>query len=127
MRTSFAETLIPRLCEAKIQDPHRSVRQQHDVTGFQIAMNDSSGVCGLQTFSDLSRDLQALIDWQGSVALQTRSKSLPFVQRHRQEEPAPLGRTDFVDDTKIGMIERCGRVSFPLKPRFGGWVEVVMR
>ena len=90
-------------------------------------MHDSSGVCSLQPFSDLSRDLQAFAYWQAGVALQARSKSLPFVQRHRQEKPAPLGRTHFVDGTKIGMIERGGRVSFPLKPRFGGCVEVVVR
>src|SRR5207253_11230175 len=34
-------TLIARLGQSKVEDPHSAVRQQHDVAGLQVAVHDS--------------------------------------------------------------------------------------
>ena len=92
----FAQTLIPRFGQSKVEDPHRAVGQQHDVARLQVAVHDSGGVCGLQPFSDLSRDLQSLAHGNGTVAGQSRSERFArYSAMARKSQPSSLVPTSW--------------------------------
>src|SRR2546423_12268616 len=127
MSAGVAQTLIARFRQTKIENLHRAVRQQHDVARLQIAVNDASSVCCLQTFSRLSRDVQSVANRHAAITTQPCAKSLPLVKRHRQKQPTAVSGRDFVDVAKVWVIERSSRVSFAHKSCLSRVVEVVVR
>jgi hypothetical protein len=92
--------------QPEIDDPHLSVMRQHDVRGFEVAMDDARGVRGGQPGGDLARDARRVVDGERPV-LDALAKRLAVVERHRDEQLAvPLA--DVVHRGDVGVVEGAG-------------------
>lgn len=58
------EALVAGLRETEVENLHRAILQDHYVARFEITMHDARGVCARQSFDDLLRDRQCVVDGQ---------------------------------------------------------------
>ncbi len=55
------------LCESEVENFREAVATEHQVLGFQIAMNDAELVCARETRRDLNRDIERVSQWHTVV------------------------------------------------------------
>ena len=92
---------------------------QHDVAGFQIAVDHASAMRLVQSFADLNAELQHLRQRQRAFA-QAVGKSFAFEKLHDQIVSSIL-MANIVQSADVGMIQRRNRPCLALKalPGFG--------
>src|SRR6185436_17392755 len=62
-------------------------REQHDVRGLEVPVDDAGVVRRLQALADLARDLHRLRRVVGGAGRQSLREAAPAEELHRQEEP----------------------------------------
>ncbi len=98
------------LGEAKVQNFRRAARDQEDVRGLDVAMDDAFGVRGVQAIGDLDGHVKKIGQGQG-LAGDAVFQGLAFEQLHR-DEGAPFKFANVVDGADIGMVQRGSGASF---------------
>ena len=104
----FSESLHTARCQfgkTKVQHLHKTVRTEHDVLGFQIAVNDSGAVGSNQSRCNLNRYVERLTHGKRCTA-QVRTKRFAFDELHRKVLGAGVCLADRVDVADVGMIQR---------------------
>src|SRR5262245_39303198 len=106
------------LRQSEVQHLHFSIRSDLDVRRFQVAVNDRflAVVCGFQSFGNLLRDFERLVDRNWS-ALDAFGKRLSWHQFHHEELP-PAGFFDTMNGCNVGMIQGGQHAGFTLKSRY---------
>src|SRR5262249_19533631 len=91
VRQDFSE-----LRESEVHDLHVAVGAQHDVLGFDVAMNDADCVCTAECRTDLDGDLQRFrkLEWTTRKMI---AKSRTLNVFHRDEVAARVCDSDLVD------------------------------
>ena len=102
------------LRQAKIQQL-RSGGREHDVAGFQVAMDDAPAVRGAQRAGRGNGDLEYLVERQ-RPSLDASGQGLPLKVFHDQ-----VVGTDVVQRANAGMVERGNGVGLRLKPLAEGF------
>ncbi len=99
-----SEVALPReFSETEIEHLNDAVAAQHDVVGFDVAMNDADGVRG----GKCARDLDSDVD---NVGAGERSASDPVAQRFavdelRDDEMLCVDLVDLVDRENVWMVQ----------------------
>src|SRR5262245_38072725 len=79
----------------------------HYVFGFNIAMDDSCLVCGLQRTRDLNRNLQNICILERSIR-KVMTKRMAF-DKFSSDEVRSISFSNFVNGKNVGVIQRrCG-------------------
>jgi len=92
------------LASPKIEQLHRAFRGHHDVGRFQIAVHDALAVCGIESCGDLNRQPNGFLGRMGA----SNGCALDVLQYQ-------VVRTDVVDLTDVGMIQRSDGAGLLLK------------
>ena len=102
------------LGQAEVEDFGVSAVRDKDVSGLNIAMNDSFGVRGIEGVGDLDSQRDQCFQFHGTpggAVLQRRA----FQKLHGNKR-FPILFADVIDSADVGMIQgRCG-LCFSLKP-----------
>jgi hypothetical protein len=96
--------------EAEVHQLHLAFVIEHDVQGFEVAMNDALVVRLLQCLRNAARDEQALVGSKGAACQFVRKGRAAHVF-HRDEELA-LEFTRFIDTADGGVVQS-GRGALP--------------
>ncbi len=91
------------LSQSKVQDLDLSLGSDLDVGGFQVPMDDPLLMGGLDTFGDLTADLQGLFYWQWPFGY-FLSQSFTFHQL-QAEKANTIRFFQFIDSCDVGMIQ----------------------
>ena len=83
---------------------NRACLRQHDVGGFEIAMDDPLAMRLVERVGDLGGDRQRLVERERPV-LEPRGQRLALEMRHDQVVGA-IDAADVVDAADVGMIQR---------------------
>ena len=101
--------------EPKVQYLHRTVAAYLDVRRFEIAMNDSLLVRGLERVGDLFRDRQGFVEWYRALRNALR-EVVAFDQFHH--EGGEVGcLLEAIDGPDVRMVESREHFGFALKAR----------
>ena len=63
------------VCDAKVHHARHADGREHDVPGFEVAMDDPTRVCGRNGMTDVHHDPRCFSRCQGAFAAQSLSKS----------------------------------------------------
>ena len=108
------------LREPEVEDFHLARRRQHQVRGFQIAVDDAGGVRGGERVGYLCDEAGDLGHRQRPAG-EASGERLALVVRHRDERLAVVV-ADFVDRGDVRVIERAGGARLPQQA--GGGVRM---
>ena len=61
---SACRVFVEEFCESEVEHFHLPARRDHNVTGFDVAMNDAARVCGRERFGGLQSDRQRAFEGQ---------------------------------------------------------------
>ena len=92
--------------------------REEDVGRLQIAMNDASGVRGVERVRQRSAVFQKVGNVEGA-AKEALLQRLPFEQLH-DEKPAARIDPDIVHGADVRVIDAGDRSRLPFEPRFRG-------
>jgi hypothetical protein len=106
---------LRKLRQPEIQHLHYAVRANLDVRRFEIAMDDSLLVRGLECFGNLLRDGQRLFERDRSMRDAVRQRG-PLDQFHHQHRQA-VDRFEPVDLRDIRVVQGGEHARFPGKSR----------
>ena len=101
--------------QPEVGDAHPPSSIEHDVGGFQIAMQQSAIMRGGKASADLVRGLQSLVRGQAADAAQQRRKVLAVDVLHGEKVLA-IDLADVVNAANIGMRDLAGVTHFSMKP-----------
>ena len=96
-----------------------------NVSGFYVAVNDTSAVRGLKTLRDFFAEFEELVHWQRPTR-DAVAQRFAFEQFHDDEELAVL-MGNFVDGADVRVIERGGGARLALKSLQSGRVRIKLR
>ena len=97
-------TFRDELCETEVEDLCVPIAIEHEVLGFQIAMNNPEFVCAIETGANLNCDVEDLAQLQ-AVILDLLAQRFAFDVLHRDVRSA-LILTDFVNGEDVWMAQR---------------------
>ncbi|HEU4369019.1 MAG TPA: hypothetical protein VFV05_12430 [Methylomirabilota bacterium] len=111
--TRARETALGRgdLGDAKVEDLHLPVAQQHDVAGLDVTVDDASLVRVVQPVADLHHDGQLVLEGQSFPLGDELPKLVAFQQLHDEEEPS-LVLPHVVDGDDVGVTQPSARLGF---------------
>lgn len=93
--------------EAEVADEDFATTVQHDVVGFEVAMDDTFGVSGGEAGTDFAGDLDGLVGRQATDAAEQGGEVFAVEIFHREEGKA-FGFTDVVDAANVGVGDLAG-------------------
>ena len=93
---------------AKVENLHSTVTEQHDVRWLDVAMHDAVRVREADTARNLQGDRSRILE-RHSPPLQASLQRLAVVEWHRQKQLPVVGLADFEDGADVWMVERCRR------------------
>ncbi len=99
-----------RLGQPEVEDLHRAVERQLDVSWLEVPLHDTVLVGVLEALGDLLRDRDRIVDRDGAVA-ESRGEVLAFDQLEREGDDA-VRLLEAVDGGDPGMVERGEDVRF---------------
>ncbi len=114
---------IAQLGEPKIKDLD-AARRQHDVCGFDVAVNDPCVVSGHEAIGYLDDDRPRLIDRDWTTAYPC-TEGLTGAICHRDKRSPIVALADFVNRTDPRVIEGRRRPRFAVKPLSRLWHRIV--
>ncbi len=91
--------------ETEVDDLHHGVTREHQVRGFDVAMDHAAGVCVCQTIGDGRGDGERFDDRKGAL-LQAVAEGGSIAERHRKKQPPFGGRSHVIEAADVGMFER---------------------
>ena len=95
--------MLGELRQAEVHDFDLALFVQHQIGGFDVAVNDATAVSRLQALGGLSGDVDYLVEFERAIA--------DFVldgaarDEGHSEEGLSLGLVDFIDGANVGMVE----------------------
>lgn len=92
---------------------------EHDVGGFEIAVDDAEVMGFFKGIADLQGDLQGDLWREGALGGKQLTKRLPFDQFHDKEDTVSGGDTKLVKFDSAGMLEPQTGLSFSTKTADG--------
>src|SRR5579883_917265 len=103
--------------ESKIEYLHITVEADHDVGRLQVAVDDSCGVRGAQSFENLARNLDRSVGrtLRELRPLQPIPQSLPFDKLGDDERRASWQGSNVVQRANVGMVQCGDRFRLTLK------------
>lgn len=94
---------------AEVENLHAVARGEHDVFGFDVAVNDAFFVGGLQSVAALSGDGEKFVGGDGPF--EAMAEGFAFDELHHDPEFTGVF-DDVVDGTDVWVIERGGTLGF---------------
>ena len=88
-----------------------------DVRGFDVPMDDSFRVGGIQRISDLDAQIENRLDLQ-RLATDPMPERLPLQQLHG-DKGSPIGLINLVDRADVRMVQRGRGLGLPLETAEG--------
>lgn len=107
--------------QTEVGEAHPAPAVQHDVRGFEIAVEHTGRMCGREPGTELARDVDRLVFGQAADAPEERREVLPIHVFHR-EEVVPLELPDIEDAADVRVRHLPGRADLPVKPGQRGGV-----
>ena len=102
-----------KACEAEIEDLDVTVLANHDVLGFDIAVNNAGRMRHAERLRDLPADVLGRCRRQ--PASHDRAQCLPGNELEGQKG-LPVGHAHVVDRDDIGMVQRAGGPGLEFEP-----------
>src|SRR5712692_5689336 len=98
----------PQLCETKIHDLRNPILTDHNVLGFDIAVNNAPLVRGGEALGNLDANVDRLLEAHGSFLVPQR---LTLDEFHHNEHLS-IVLPDVMNRTDVRMVQGCGGLGF---------------
>ena len=106
--------------EAEVEDLHVAFGADHDVLGFDVAMDDACFVCGNECFGNLNRDVEHVAEFH-SVAAHALAQRHAFDVLHRDEwRPSSVSPISWTTQTFGWLSREAARASCVKRRRRSG-------
>ena len=104
-----ARIAVGEFCQSEVENfneaiAHEAILPQHDVLGFDVAVNDAGGVRGFERHRDLDRDAESFVEFQ-RLAPETVAQRFAF-DVFRGDVILISRFANLVDSEYIGVVQR---------------------
>src|SRR5690606_5725932 len=128
-RASYAgarDVLLAELCQAEIEHldeiASASLRLEHNVLWFEVAVNDSERVCFSESSQHLTQDIDDACKREFTFLVCDQPEVFPSEQFHHEVRLSVVGATEVKHGDAVGVIQLACRPCFRQEPERGVFI-----